>query len=416
MDNIVIVGAGQAGLAVSHLLAERGLKHVVVERAEPGAAWREQRWDSFHLVIPNGYWCMPGMEYDGDDPSGFLGRNEVVACFDDYVRRRQPPVRCYTEVLTVAPNDDPAGFLVRTTDGDLHAHDLVLAAGPYQEPWVPDWGKDLEPRLAQVHSSRYIGPGQLPNGAVLVVGSGQSGVQIAEELAAAGRPVILSVGSTGWVPRRYLGRDIVSWYVDMGMFDTPVTAFESLRAARASGFAQVAGDATGGHDCNIHTLAASGVRLVGRACGGAGGTISVGDLGEAVATSDSFAARARALVDEHVAINGIGSGDRTADPWPSYVPVASPGPSTVDLVTDGIRAVVWATGFSPGYEWLDVPGLRDDDGYLRHKRGIAPVAGLYFAGLEWQYRHRSATLLAGREDAAHVVDHIVARRAEGTSP
>lgn len=399
----VIIGGGQAGLAVSHLLGQQRREHVVLERGDVAQTWRTQRWDSFRLVTPNGMWHLPGFGYDGDRPNGFMSRNEIVERFERHVESTRPPVRRGVEVkrLSIAGK---RSFRVETDSGLLTARNVVVATGPYQVPLQLSWKGRLAPDLAQLSSQDYRNPSQLPDGGVLVIGSGQSGVQIAEELARDGRRTFLSVGTRGWLPRRYLGRDITEWYVDMGLMDTTVDEFESLAAARASGFAQLAGDEDRGHDTNVHTLAAQGVSLLGRAVGGERHRIAFKQRAASVRRADDFASHARAAIDAYVARSG--RRQRDADPWPVYPSVDDDGPAEVDLRAEQVRSIVWAVGHRVVFHWISAP-VFDVQGYPRHRRGVTEVPGLFFAGLEWLHRRRSSLLLAGTEDASYIVSSIL---------
>jgi putative flavoprotein involved in K+ transport len=222
----IIVGGGQAGLAISYYLKRQGREHLVLERAPAVAnAWRNERWDSFTLVTPNFQVRMPGAEYNGSDPYGFMSLAEVVKYFDDYVRRFDLPVHCDVEVYSVEKT--PEGYLVQTSEGDYEAHNVVIATGLYQSPNIPRLSERIPPDILQIHSMDYKNPSSLPDGAVLVIGTGQSGAQIAEELYQSARKVYLSIGSAGRVPRRYRGRDINDWFTRIGMFDTEVESLES---------------------------------------------------------------------------------------------------------------------------------------------------------------------------------------------
>lgn len=402
----VIVGAGQAGLAVGHVLARASREHLLIDRGRAANAWRDKRWDSFRLVIPNRYWRMPGMVYDGSEPDGFLARNEVVARFDDYLGAKRPPLLEHTPVRRVSLQG-PRQFLVQTAHGDLRCRNVVVATGPFQAPALPAWREAISPDIAQLHSEQYRNPSQLPPGAVLVTGSGQSGVQIAEELLRDGRRVFLCTGARGWLPRRYRGRDITTWYAEMGLFDTRIDEFPSLAAARASGFPQLAGDDARGHTLNVHTLARAGAVLLGRAVQGGGHAIRVAGLAANLDAADAVAARAKGLIDQHIATQLGGIAHDGHDEWPVYPRDGTAVHEAVDLRREGIRSIVWAGGYSPDYAFLDIPVL-DAHGRPQHRRGVTEVPGLFFTGLEWLHRRKSSTLMAGDEDAAWIAAAIAA--------
>ena len=402
----IIIGAGQAGLAVSHLLTRAARDHLILDRGRAAHSWRDERWDSFHLVIPNRYWLMPGMVYDGAQPDGFMAKKDIVARFESYLAKAKPPLLENTPVIRVSL-EGPRQFLVQTEQTALRSRNVVVATGPFQAPSMPGWRCELDPGIVQLHSQQYRNPSQLPPGSTLVVGSGQSGVQIAEELLRAGRRVYLCVGSRGWLPRRYLGKDITTWYVEMGLFDTVVDEFPSLAAARASGFAQLAGDTGLGHDLNVHTLAQAGAVLLGQAVHGVGNELQVADLDANLDEADAFAAKAKQLIDQYIQKEKEhGREPRTgAEPWPAYQRTKHSAREMIDLRRENIRSIVWAGGYRPDFGFLDVPVL-DGGGYPLHRKGFTEVPGLYFIGLEWLHRRKSSTLMAGEEDAARIVAAI----------
>lgn len=400
--NVLIVGGGQSGLAMSHLLTGRGIDHVVLERGEVAHSWRHERWDSLHLVIPNRYWLMPGMAYDGDRPDGFMSKNQVVARFDRYVTEVKPPLLTGTKVRGVKVEED-GRFSVLTEGPDFSCRHLVVATGPFQAPSTPEWAGQIDPSVLQVASQNYRNPSGIPEGGVLVVGTGQSGVQIAEELLRAGRKVYVGLGPRGWIPRRYLGRDITGWYADMGVFDVTPDQFPSMKEARAGGFSQLAGDANAGHDANLHTLHALGATLLGRVVGGGRDEVHLRDAAACMASADAFALKARGMVDGFIKSRGLTPPD--LDPWPDYRGTTVDSRETLNFKQAGIQSIVWANGFKPAYEWLGLPVL-DAAGFPIHRRGVSPIPGLYFLGLEWQHRRKSSTLMVGDEDAAHLLTHI----------
>src|SRR5215467_3117967 len=284
--NTVIIGGGQAGLAISYYLRQKGREHVVLERASAVAnAWRNQRWDSFTLVTPNFQVRMPGAEYAGNDPFGFMSRAEVIKYLDDYVARFALPVRCRVEVATVEKSQQ--GYLVHTSEGRYEAANVVIATGLYQSPKIPSFRMAIPSRILQIHSMDYKNPSALPGGAVLVIGTGQSGAQIAEELYQSGRKVYLSIGSAGRVPRRYRGRDINDWFTRLGMFDTEVGELKSPRDKLAP-HPQISGK-NGGESLNLHQFVRDGVVLLGHVRGAQGGRLMIApDMRQMLAQVDQF--------------------------------------------------------------------------------------------------------------------------------
>ena len=401
----VIIGGGQAGLAVSHHLALSGQEHIILEQERVAQSWRSRRWDSFRLVIPNGLWDMPGMTYQGDDPEGFMSKQEIAAEFDRYVSRCKPPLVSGLRVTGVRRQAGGQGYEVAHEGGATAAHNVVVATGAYQALRVPAWSADVARGVLQVSSDGYKNPGQLPPGGVLVVGSGQSGVQIADELLHAGHDVFLSVGSCGWLPRRYRERDVTWWLCKMGFLETTVDTLPSPKA-RSACFPQLTGLA-GGRTLNAHVLAEQGTILLGRACGGNGYRVSLaGDLEENLAKADAFTAQVRQAIDQCAAHLGMGAA--SDDEWPRYGHPRTEPVRELDLAACGVRTIVWAAGYWPDFSWIDIP-IFDLSGYPAHRRGVTDEPGLFFAGLPWLYRRRSATLLAGDEDAAHLAAAVNTR-------
>jgi putative flavoprotein involved in K+ transport len=400
----VVVGAGQAGLAVSHELNAAGIAHVVLERGRIGQTWR-QRWDSFCLVTPNWTVQLPGHSYDGPDPDGFLPRAQIVGFLEDYSRSFGAPVR---EGVSVAAVESPAGggFVLRTTSGDLWGRILVLATGAYQRAHRPAAADTLPAGLRQLDIGDYRNERSLPPGRVLVVGSGQSGAQIAEELREAGREVVLSCGKAPWVPRRLAGRDIVWWLAEAGFFDQPVESLPTP-AARLISNPLVTGH-HGGRDLNFRTLRAIGVTLTGRFLGAQDGVARFApDLGASVAWGDERYRDLMKLVEGRAAVLGI--------PVQIDEPASFDGeaPESVDLV--GFGAVIFTAGFRPDYRsWLPWPHAFNEMGFPLQKDGASTVVpGLYFVGVHFLRTRKSALLLGPGEDAGIVAQQIVSALGAG---
>lgn len=388
----VVVGAGQAGLATSRLLVEAGRDHVVLERGRIGERWRSERWDSLRLLTPNWMTRLPHHVYDGDDPDGYMRAGELAERFAGYAASFDAPVHEEVAVRSVEPHD--RGYVVETTAGRWSAANVVVATGWFSEPVVPPVAAALDRRVHQVHAARYRNPTSLPHGGVLVVGASSSGVQIAEELARAGRDVTVAVGSHARLPRRYRDRDVLWWLDRVGVLDDPPVDDER---ARRQPSLQIAGRPA---EAGLDVLARLGVRVTGRLVGGAGQRVAFADdLHASVAAADRRMLR---LLDRVDACCG-GTGDR---PSPLVLPVA---PRHGHLAAEGIRSVVWATGLRPAFPWLHVPVL-DADGALVHRRGVTAFPGLYGVGMRWQTR-RSSTFVDGvRHDARAVVRHLLDRR------
>jgi putative flavoprotein involved in K+ transport len=396
----VIIGAGHAGLAMSHCLADRGLDHVVLDRGTVGERWRSARWDSFRLLTPNWLSRLPGWVYAGPEPDEFMSAGEFADHLSGYARSFDAPVQPHTAVTRVERTS--AGFRVRTDRGDWVARAVVIATGYHSRAKVPGLAAGLAPGLAQVTAARYRSEASLPDGGVLVVGASATGVQIAHELALAGRSVVLAVGGHTRLPRRYRARDILWWLDRTGALDRDVEQVPNLAAARAEPSLQLVGtSAARGVDLGV--LQAVGVRLAGRLLA-LDGTVArfADDLGVTVAAAQDRLARVLGEIDRYAAATP----DAAAGPPdpPPVIPVP-PTPSTVDLRRTGISAVIWATGFRPSYPWLAVPVL-DRDGLIRHRRGVTEAAGLYAIGLRFQSRRNSTFIDGARHDAAYLADHI----------
>jgi putative flavoprotein involved in K+ transport len=403
----VIVGGGQAGLAMSYYLTQEGREHVVLERAPAIAnAWRNQRWDSFTLVTPNFQVRMPGAEYSGNDPYGFMPLAEVVRYFDDYVERFWLPVHCEVEVFSVEKTLD--GYLVKTSEGNYEADNVVIATGLYQSPKIPQYSAEIPEDILQMHSMEYRNPSMLPNGAVLVVGTGQSGAQIAEELYQSGRTVYLSIGSAGRVPRRYRGKDINDWFTRLGMFDMKVEDL-SAPADKFHPHPQISGK-NGGESLNLHKFARDGVVLLGHVRGARDGQLIVApDLKETLAKVDQFELDALKKVDDYIARMGLEANRET-------IPMLRDGYekeiiTELDLKASGVSTVIWATGYAFDFSLVRLPVV-DADGYPIQKRGVTNHDGLYFLGMPWLHSRRSGILFGVGDDAAYLAAHIAARRLE----
>ncbi len=394
--NTVVVGAGQAGLAVSHELASRGIDHVVLERGRIGETWRH-RWDSFCLVTPNWSVLLPGYPYDGTDPDGFMPRDEIVAYLERYARSFGAPVREGVQVGAVTSNH--GGFQLYTSSGLLRADTLVVAAGAYQRPHRPPGAATLPADLPQMDVGDYRNPAALPAGRVLIVGSGQSGAQIAEELRQAGLDVYLSCGRAPLVPRQILGHDVVWWMRETGLFDQRLEALGPAERLVANPLATGHG---GGHDLNLRILQASGVKLAGHFLGAEGWTARfAADLGEMVAWGDQryrgFMTAVRTAAEER----GL---ELPEEPEPA--PFDDAGPETLDLT--GFGAVIFAAGFRPGYRsWLPWQDAFDEVGFPIQEDGRSTVVrGLYFVGIPFLRTRKSALLLGVGEDATIVAQSI----------
>ena len=399
----VVIGAGHSGLIMSHELQQAGRDHVVVDRRETlGGGWQD-RWDAFELVTPNFVTRLPGFPYDGSDPNGFMTRDEIAARTRRYADVIGAPVVPGVDV-TKLRRDGGSGrrFHLETTAGPVDADSVVCATGAFHVPRIPSAAAGIASDITQVHSHHYRSPEQLPSGGVLVVGSGQTGMQLTEELHEAGRDVVLSTGRCGRVPRRYLGYDCFWWLlalVERGPeFGTTLPTVDQLPNPRArfAGNPHLSGH-HGGHDTNLRQMGLDGIRLAGRFAGADGSIVRFEpDLASNVQFADEFFdVRFRPLVDEFIDKAGIevGADDRA---WPEFEPQEL---TELDLRAAGISTVLWTSGYAPDYSWLDLPIL-DEFGTPRHVRGVTEVPGLSMLGMLFQYDNGSANLVGVARDAA----------------
>ena len=396
--DVAVIGGGQAGLAISHELTRHGVEHVILERDRIGETWRGL-WDSFCLVTPNWTVKLPGGAYAGDDPDGYMPRDEIVSHLKGYASSFDAPVREGVEVTSLDPGPD-GGFVLRTQDGDIQARSVVLATGAYQRSHRPSGSESLPGDLLQIDVDDYRNPGALPEGPVLIVGSGQSGCQVAEELLESGREVFLACGRAPWAPRRLGDHDIVWWAAESGFLGQPVDALPAP-AARLAANAQATGH-RGGHDLHYRTLRAAGVTLLGHFLGGEGRQARfAGDLDESVAWGDERFGDLMNLVRKTVEQRGLPMPD-----IPEPAPFDGAAPETLDL--SGFGAVVFAGGFRPDYgRWVHVPGAFDQMGFPIHSEGASTVApGLYFVGVHFLRTRKSSIFLGVGEDASIVADQI----------
>lgn len=401
----LIIGAGQAGLALSRHLTDAGHPHLLVDRGRVGERWRSQRWDSFRLLTPNWQVRLPGHAYHGPDQHGFMTRDQIVDFLDDYARSFGAPVRDGVTVHRVRPADD-AGWLVETSHGTVAAANVVVATGHHDLPRIPGRCAGALPAdVVQFHTSHYRHSGQLPDGGVLVVGAGPSGQQIAEELAMAGRSVIIAAGRHRTLPRRYRGHDAHWWLERMGAFDRTVDSLPDPGLVQAAPAFVLA---AGCHDLDLRRLVDRGVVAAGRLAGAMGSTVwFADDLASTVAAADDNVRAFRASVDRFAARTGMVTAAPEPPPEPPG-PWVQAAPRVLHLDHAGIRSVVWATGYRRDYTWIDAP-VFDAHGEPVQRRGETAAAGLYFLGLRWMHRRSSDTIHGVGADAAHLAE-LIARR------
>ena len=397
----VIVGAGQAGLSLSHELTAAGVDHVVLERGRVGQSWRG-RWDSFCLVIPNWTVQLPGGRYRGDDPDGFMPKNDIVGHLVTYAEGFRAPVR-EGVIVTSLEAGDKGAFVLRTSSGEIRAKDVILASGGYQKAHRPPAASQLPTSVRAIDAEDYANPTALPPGKVLVVGSGQTGCQLAEEISEAGREVSLACGRAPWVPRRLEGRDTIAWLNETGFFDIALRDLPSPRWRLLSN-PQMSGR-RGGHDLNYRTLQAQGVRLLGRFIGVADGWAHfAGDLADSVAFGDARYADVCELIRKACAARSLRAPEMPRPP--TFIANA---PESLDL--SDLGTVVFTTGFRPDYAgWVRFAEAFDDEGFPIQQDGSSTtVPGLHFMGVHFQRKRKSATFLGVAEDATVLAETISAR-------
>ncbi len=394
----IIIGAGQAGLAISHCLGRLGIDHIVLERGEVAHRWRTERWDSLHLLTPNWMSRLPGWEYRGSDPDGFMAKQELVRYLEDYAQASNAPV--VTGAAVQALKRTLGGYQVETSQGTWAATCVVIATGHCDIPAVPAMAHQLPRNILQITPTNYRNSGELPDGGVLVVGASASGAQLAAEIQRSGHQVTLAVGAHTRVPRSYRGRDIMWWMDQAGVFDDRLEAMpDPHRAARQPSLQLV------GHpdhaDLDLGTLRKSGVRIVGRALSVQDGVLHLaGDLAELVNSAQSKLERLLSRIDKVADARNA-----PTDPRPAPLAGFETPAAALELVASGIRTIVWAIGFKQDYRWLQVPVL-NVNGEIIQRGGITASPGLYVLGLRFMRRRKSNFLDGVGTDAKELADEV----------
>jgi len=404
--SVIIVGGGQAGLSMSYCLKERGFDHIVFEKNRIGHSWRSKRWDSFCLVTPNWQCKLPGYHYPGDDPNGFMQKDEIVKYIEHYARSFDPPVKEGVEVSKVRKSRSQDVFELTTSIGDYTADQVVIAAGSYHIPKIPKIAERLPEHIVQIHSSEYKNPQSLPDKSVLVVGTGQSGCQIAEDLHLAGKQVHLCVGSAPRSPRSYRGKDVVDWLDQMGYYDLSIDEHPQKEKARTNTNHYVTGR-DGGREIDLRQFSLEGMQLYGRLKTISGSYLEFwDDLKQNLDRADAVANNIKKSIDGFIEKNQI-----EAPTEPAYKPVWEPEETVqkLDYEKANICAVVWSTGYQPDFSWIEIP-VFDGKGYPGHDRGVTGVQGFYFLGLPWLYTWGSGRFSGIARDATYLADYIVARK------
>ncbi|MEM9476031.1 MAG: NAD(P)/FAD-dependent oxidoreductase [Pseudomonadota bacterium] len=398
--DVVVIGAGQAGLAISHCLKAKGVDHVILEKGAVANRWREERWASLRLLTPNWMTRLPGFAYDGTDPGGFMMKDELIGYLGRYARSFGAPVREYTEVNAVSRA--ATGFLIATSGGTLRARAVVVATGACDRPNVPAWAADLPADITQITADKYNHPGDLARGGVLVVGGSATGVQLAEEFHRAGHGVTLASGSHVPLPRMYRGRDIMHWMYASGIL--PEARDPNVAPARA--FSQPSLQLVGSvppRTISLQRLQSLGVRIVGRATGAGGNKIALsGTLASEMARGWKRRDRMLSRIDSYIDAAAI-KAPHTVARTPRPDPIADP--RSLDLRAAGIRTVFWATGFKRDYSWLSADAL-NAQGELRQTGGVCYVPGLYAMALPFMRRRNSTFIDGVGADARDLTHHI----------
>ncbi len=400
---IIIVGGGQAGLSLSYCLKEKGFEHIVFEKNTIGYSWRSKRWDSFCLVTPNWQCKLPGYHYFGDEPEGFMQKDQIVQYIENYAASFAPPIKEGVEVLKV--RSFQGGFAVTTTIGEYTADTVAIASGSYHRPKIPPVAQNLDKSILQLHSSEYKNPQSLTD-AVLVVGTGQSGCQIAEDLHLEGKKVHLCVGSAPRSPRRYRGKDVVEWLDKMGHYDLPVDQHPQKEQVRAKTNHYVTGR-DGGREIDLRQFALEGMQLYGSLHDVKSPYLHFqSNLQQNLDGADKVAENIKKNIDKFIESNQI-----QAPVEPPYQPVWQPEGSkfVLDYQQANIGAVIWCTGYQSDFSWIEIP-VFNDKGYPRHDRGITAIEGLYFLGLPWLYTWGSGRFSGIARDAGYLSDRIAANQ------
>lgn len=401
---VIVIGGGQAGLSASWNLKQRGIEHLVFEKHRVAHEWRTKRWDSFCLVTPNWQCTLPGFPYSGTDPKGFMLKDQIVEYVEAFARSFNPPL-IEGVAVTRLKRSSSGPFEVTTSIGEYTADEVIVAVGGYHIPTKPKSAERLPPKIMQIHAPEYRNPTALPAGAVLVVGTGQSGCQIAEDLHLAGRRVHLCVGGAPRAPRLYRGKDAVEWLNDMGYYDIGIDQHPNKDRVRAKANHYLTGR-DGGREIDLRKFASEGMELYGRLDDIQGTKLKLKpDLKQNLDSADATLESIKDTIDNWIETQGI-----AAPTEPRYTPVWVPPDerTELDFAAAGITTVIWCIGYRADFTWIDIP-VFDGRGYPGHYRGITVVPGLYFIGLPWLYTWGSGRFSGVARDAAYLVERISSR-------
>lgn len=417
--DVAVIGAGHAGLGVSYCLRRYGLRHIVLERGRIGESWRTQRWDSFVLNSPNRFNVLPGDTYTGPNPDGFDTQESFVAYLEGYAQRFHLPVEEHTRVIAVERNSSlyHVTASVRGTTKKYDCRQVVVASGGMNALRIPALAKNFSPHIRQYHAGEFRSPSELPDGAVLVVGSAQSGLQVAEDNIEAGKRVYLSTSAVGRVPRRYRGRDIFDWLLRVGFFDTKTEDVTDPRELEMKQ-PQVSGVGPLGHTLSLQSLARRGVVVVGKVDSAKGNVVTLQpNAADHLRFGDEVSSRIKGLIEQFITTHhlSIQPPDTDTADEPDINGSCASSMSALDLGKENIRSVIWATGFTGDFSYLKDPVI-NENGTPMHRNGISDVPGLYFAGLPWLRKRKSGIINGIVEDAAFIAEHVKSRELFRTVP
>ena len=401
---VIIVGGGQAGLSVAYCLKQQGIDYIIFEKGEIAGSWKNQRWDNFFLVTPN-YQCrLPGYKYSGDDPYGFMPKMEIVKFVKDYAKSFDANIKEGVEVFEIKKNAISDDYDVKTTLGDFTADQVVIAAGGFHSAKIPQVASNFDDSVAQIHSSEYKNPNVLPEGEVLIVGTGQSGCQIAEDLHIAGKKVHLCVGDAPRSPRRYRGKDVVEWLEEMGYYDIPITEHPDGEKVRRKTNHYLTGR-DGGKEIDLRKFAKEGMNLYGLLKDVKEGKLILGDnLKHNLDKADASYEGIKARIDEFIEKEGIDAPTGA----PKYEPVWEPSEDVLELdyKAKNIKSVIWCIGYGFDFSWIKAP-VFDEFGYPKYDRGVTAEEGLYFLGLGWLHTWGSGRFCGIAPDAEYIAEQII---------
>ncbi len=402
----IVIGAGQAGLVMSHFLGRASRDHILLERHKIGERWQSERWDGLRFQFPNWSLRLPGKDYSGRDPDGYAPHHEIHRFLTDYAAQINAPVREGVAVTRLGLNPDSEAYLLETSAGPMVARNVVIATGPFQRSNIPEMAAQIPSSVQQTDAALYRKPNALPPGAVLVVGSGASGCQIADELNKSGRRVFLSVSRHRRVPRRYRGRDMIWWFEKLGRFDVQIDSFPGRKYPPST----VVTGVDGGYDVNLRQSARNGVQLLGRLTGVRDGVALLGDdLNSVLEQAD------RDFADFGIAADTLALRPDIAAQVEPAAPTLAAAPAeplemlpSLDLEQAGIGSVIWATGHRYDFDWVDLPIL-DGTGAPVQTRGVTACPGVFFLGLHWMHNFKSGQFSFVDEDAAHIAGRLLRR-------